>query len=72
MNIVFSGHAKKRIKERGIKEEDILEVINFPEYTITRSNNETEAFKKIKGRTLKVVYIQKEMFIKIISLYYIS
>jgi len=72
MKILYSSHAKKRLRERGIKEEDVIETIEFPEYTIRRSNNEIEAYKKIKGRMLKVVYFQKERYIKIITLYYVD
>jgi len=71
MRIVFSKHAETRLRERGIKKEQVIEIIEFPEYTIKRSNNEIEAYKKISGRMLKVVYIQKEKYIKVITLYHL-
>jgi hypothetical protein len=70
MDIEFSFHAKKRLVERGIKEKDIIETINFPDYTIRRGK-EIESHKKLKDKTLKVVYVNKGKFIKIITIYYI-
>lgn len=72
MKIIFSSHAEKRLKERGIKKEQIIETIEFPEYTIKRTNDEVEAFKKIEGRKFKVVYFKGEKYIKVITLYYID
>jgi len=68
MKSVFSNHAKKRLKERNIKGSEVSEVINFPEYTLKRGG-EIEAYKKINGKTLKVVYIRKENYIKVITVY---
>lgn len=56
MKLIFTKHAKKRMAERGIKEKDIIETIEFPEYTIKRGR-EIEAYKKFEGKMLKVVYI---------------
>jgi len=55
MTVDFSPHAEKRIKERGIKKEEVIEAIKFPEYTIKRSNKEIEAYKRINNKMLKVV-----------------
>ncbi len=71
MEFVFTKHAKKRIYERGIKQEEIKNTIEFPDYTIKRGK-EIEAYKKINERFLKVVYINIGKFKKIITLYYIQ
>ncbi len=42
--------------EGGIKEENVKSALEFPEYTIVRGR-EIEAYKKIEGRMLKVIYI---------------
>jgi len=68
MKIFYSLHAKKRIIERKIKEKYVHETINFPNYTIKRSN-EIEAYKKINNKILKVVYFQSENYIKVITVY---
>ncbi len=68
--IIFSNHAKKRCFERDINEETIRYAIEKPDYTINRFENEIEAFKKMNGKTIKVVYIEKENFIKVITLHW--
>lgn len=67
MNFILTKHAEQRIIERNIKLKQIQEIINFPDYTISK-NNKIEAYKKIEGKLLKIVYIQKGKFIKIITL----
>jgi hypothetical protein len=68
MEISYSFHAKKRMKERGIREDEIKEVIEYPEYTIKRGD-EIEAYKKIKNKMTKVVYVKEENYIKVITVY---
>jgi hypothetical protein len=67
MKIVLSHHAKKRLIERGIKMQDVQDTIEIPEYTISRGDKK-EAYKKINGKLLKVVYIKEDKYIKIITL----
>ena len=67
MRIFLSHHAKKRLSERGIKFKDVQETIEMPEYTISKMNKK-EAYKKIKGKTLKVVYAEEDKYIKVITL----
>jgi len=71
MELIFTKHAKKRIYERGIKEEEIKNTIKFPNYTIKRGK-EIEAYKKTNEKFLKVVYINMGKFKKIITLYYLQ
>jgi len=70
LDIIYSEHARKRMIERGIKEEDIKETIEFPDYTITRGK-EIEAYKKLNDKMLKVVYIEMGKFINVITIYFI-
>ncbi len=67
MKIVLSYHAKKRLAERGIKIQDLHETIELPEYTISKGSKK-EAYKKIKDRTLKVVYAEEDKYIKVITI----
>jgi len=67
---VFSDHAKRRLLERDINEETVKFVIERPDYTLNRFRDEIEAIKKMNGETLKVVYVEKENFIKVITLYW--
>jgi len=66
MEFILTKHAMKRMIERNISIETIKDTINFPDYTIKKHN--IEAYKQINNKTLKVVYIQKGKFIKIITL----
>ena len=67
MGIVLSYHAKKRLIERGIKMQDVKETVEIPDYTISKANKK-EAYKKIKDKTLKVVYSEEDKYIKVITL----
>lgn len=67
MKIILSHHAKKRLFERGIKFKEVVEAIEFPEYTISKGDKK-EAYKKIKDKTLKVVYFKEDKYIKVITL----
>ena len=66
MRIVLTKHAQKRMVERGISMENILEVVENPDYTIRRGEL-TEGFKKINSRNFKIVFEVREKFIKIIT-----
>ncbi len=66
MNIIYSKHSKKRMKERGISESDILECLNMPDYTVS-VNEFVESYRKINNGVIKVVSIRKDSFIKVIS-----
>ncbi len=52
--------------ERGINMQDIMRVIEKPDYKIVRGE-EVEAYKKANSITLKVVYAEIESFIKVIT-----
>lgn len=54
--------------QRNIPEKEVLEIIEFPEYTLKRGE-EIEAYKKINNVMTKVVYVIKENYIKIITIY---
>jgi len=59
---IFTKHSKQRMLERGISLVEVKEVIEFPEYVISKGMN-IEAYKN----NLKIVYISKDKFIKIIT-----
>jgi len=67
MRIDLSYHAKKRMAERGINFEDVEETVEMPDYTVSKRNKK-EAYKKINDKTLKVVYFQKDKYIKVITI----
>ncbi len=68
---IFSNHAKKRLYERDITEEQVKITIQNADHIIKRFG-ETEAFKKFGTKLLKVVYAEMENYIKVITLYYLE
>ncbi len=56
------------MQQRSISEKEITEIIEFPEYTLKRGE-ETEAYKKLDNKMTKVVYVVKENYIKVITVY---
>jgi len=64
MILIFTNHAKNRMIERNITEEEIREIIDFPDYTVSKEGK-IEAHKKINNRNLKIIYYKEGKFIKI-------
>jgi len=53
----LTKHAKQRIKERGISEEEVEEVLKNPDYSIPGPRGEMKVEKRIKrGRRIRVIY----------------
>ncbi len=67
MKIILSDHAKKRMKERNISFSQVQEAVDFSEYSV-RKEGKVEIYKKISNKTLKVIYEEKDNYIKIITL----
>jgi len=67
MKVVLSNHAKKRLFERGIKMNEVIETLEMPDYVVSKGNKK-EAHKKIKDKTLKVVYLEEDKYIKAVTL----
>jgi hypothetical protein len=53
MKIVYTNHARKRMRQRALEEKQIIEIIEFPEYTLKRGE-EIEAYKKLDGFMTKL------------------
>ena len=66
--IKFSSHAENRRKQRGLNKEHIAEVIINPEY-VKQTDDIKTATKTIYGRTITVVYVEEETYIKVITVY---
>jgi hypothetical protein len=55
----FSKHVEKRIEERDLDEQWIVDTVKAPDKTVEKSDKEIHFFKKIAefaGRCLKVVF----------------
>ena len=67
MNIVYSDHAKRRMKQRGITELEVEHVLNHPLYVKKSFEGTKEAVGEIKNRMLRIKFIEIENFIRIIT-----
>ena len=69
MKIVYTEHAKERLKKRKITEEEISEIIKRPDNT-KKIGGKYYSQKNIGRANLEIVY-EKDKYIKIITIYYI-
>jgi hypothetical protein len=69
--LVFTAHAGERLEERGITEDFVVSALSSPDFVINRGE-ESESYKDVAGKLLKVVYAEKESFIRIITLYWVN
>ncbi len=67
MEIVYSDHARKRLKQRGITTLEVEHILKFPTYIKKSFEGRKEAVGEINNRTMKVVFIEKENYLKIIT-----
>ena len=65
--IRFDRHAKRRMKEREIKEEEAKITIKEPEYIDPSIKGRTNAFKYIGGRFLRVTFKEEPDYILVIT-----
>ena len=68
MKIIYSDHAKKRMKQRGIEEWEIEHLIKHPSYIRKTFEERKEAIGEIRNRKIKIVFINEENYIKIITI----
>ena len=68
MKIIYSDHAKKRMKQRGIEEWEIEHLIKHPSYIRKTFEERKEAIGEIRNREVKIVFINEENYIKIITI----
>ncbi len=67
MEIVYSDHARKRMRQRGITELEIQHVLKYPRYIKKSFEGRKIAEGEINNRKIKVSFIEMENFIKIIT-----
>ena len=60
MRIICPSHAKERMEQRGIKEEQIKSALHNPDVTMpTHDKRRKRVMKKIGSKTLDVIYEPK-------------
>ena len=67
VKIIFSRHAKRRMKWRGITEEDVKSTILLPEKTEDAINDRNNAFRHIGRKWIKVTFKQEGETVKVIT-----
>ena len=67
--IIYTDHANIRKFERDLSDAEISETINTPDYVIVSVDDRKTATKKIKNRTINVVYKDKIKNIIVITVY---
>ncbi|HLD43454.1 MAG TPA: DUF4258 domain-containing protein [Candidatus Nanoarchaeia archaeon] len=67
MKIVYSDHAKKRLRQRGVTELEIEHVLKYPKYIKKSFEGRKIAAGEANKRELKISFIEKESYIKIIT-----
>jgi hypothetical protein len=66
MKFIYTKHAEKRMFERDIKSLWVEDCIEIPDYNLTKGDI-VESYKKVEFKILKVVWVRKDSFIKVIS-----
>ena len=67
MEIFYSDHAKKRMKQRGVEDWEIEHVLKHPVYTKKSFEERKIAIGEIKNRKLGIIYSEEESYINVIS-----
>jgi len=68
MHLVYSEHAIKRMKQRGITQFEIEELLKYPEIIRKSFGERKEAIGVIRNKRIKIKFIEKENYIIIITL----
>lgn len=68
MKLIYSDHAIKRMKQRGITELELEHVLEYPMYVKKTFEGRKEAVGMINSRMIKIVYFEIENYLKIITI----
>ncbi len=70
MNIIFSHHARSRIKTRQIPEQEVIETINYPEIIMKKHGKYYFQKETIRGK-IEACCEKTEKNIYVITVYWI-
>jgi len=71
MEIKFSDHARKRIRERGIEGWEVEETLKHPRYIKKTFDKRIIAVGELKNRKLKIVFTKEDNYLKVISVMFL-
>ena len=69
MQIVFSGHVRERMLQRGINEATVKDILHSPDYVRTSFSGRKIATKKL-DKLWHIIFVEKENKIVVISAYF--
>lgn len=58
--LIFTNHALRRMKERGITHQNIWETYKFPDFQAEKKNDSVERSKKFGKREISVIFKHNE------------
>ena len=67
MEIVYSDHALKRMRQRGVTELDVEYALQFPSYIKKTFSERMEAVAIVRNRMIKIKFVEMESYIRIIT-----
>ncbi|MBS3158020.1 DUF4258 domain-containing protein [Candidatus Woesearchaeota archaeon] len=67
MQIIYSDHAKKRMRQRGMTELEIEHILSHAMYIKKSFDGTKEAAGIVKHRAVRIKFIEIENYIKIIT-----
>jgi hypothetical protein len=67
MDVVYSDHAKKRLKQRGITKLEAEQVLFYPLYIKKSFFERKIAVGVVNNRTIKVLFVEKKNYINIVT-----
>lgn len=69
MKIIYTLHARTRMLERGIDEKDVELILSNPDFVGESKDKTLIASKRIKNKTIKIIYSLQGNKIIIITVY---
>ena len=72
MNIEFSNHAKKQIKERKIQKSRVASVVEKPARKVKSFGNRMLLQKRFGSKILEVVTVREKSQVTVITAYYLE
>ncbi len=70
MKVLFTDHAKKRMRETGIEDWEIEHLLKHPSYIKKSFDERRIAVGVIRDRKLKIIYTEEENYIKVVLCFY--
>ncbi len=68
INLIYSDHARRRMKQRSITELQVEYILQHPTYVKKSFEGRKEAVGMVERRIIKIVYFEKEKYLKLITI----